>query len=367
MIPGKAIPEIYASQLATKLATLKQEFEKFGLSEIEVFPSPPANFRMRAEFKVWQQNGVGAYAMYEPGKYKQPCIIEEFSIGSAAIQYLMPALMQRINASERLCRKLFQIEFLSATSGEILVTLVYHKPLDERWATEAKALQDLLNCKIVGRSRGQKLVPDTDYIYETFEVDYGDSVKRKFQYQQVEASFTQPNAAVCQSMLNWAVKYSKHLGGDLLELYCGNGNFTLPLASNFNKVLATEIAKTSVKSALHNIALNKVENIEVVRLSSEEFTQAINRERPFQRLSHINLDDYEFSTILVDPPRAGLDSATLELAKRFQNILYISCNPETLKANLEELCKTHEISRFALFDQFPYTEHMECGAVLRKK
>ena len=132
-------------------------------------------------------------------------------------------------------------------------------------------------------------------------------------------------------------------------------------------VLATEISKISVRSAQTNFALNHVENVTVVRMSSEEFTQALNGERPFRRLKEIDLDSYDFSTIFVDPPRAGLDEGTLQLAQRFDNILYISCNPDTLRANLESLTETHEIIRTAIFDQFPWTHHLESGVLLKRR
>ena len=66
----------------------------------------------------------------------------------------------------------------------------------------------------------------------------------------------------------------------------------------------------------------------------------------------------------MDPPRAGLDPATVELARRFDKILYISCNPMTMKNNLESLASTHRVEKFAVFDQFPWTHHLECGALL---
>lgn len=53
---------------------------------------------------------------------------------------------------------------------------------------------------------------------------------------QVEGSFSQPNGGVCQQMLTWAQSASRDAGGDLLELYCGNANFTIPLAANFKQV-----------------------------------------------------------------------------------------------------------------------------------
>lgn len=168
-------------------------------------------------------------------------------------------------------------------------------------------------------------------------------------------------------MLQWAVDATANLGGDLVELYCGNGNFTLPLSKNFDKVLATEVSKTSVKAAEYNIEKNGCKNITIARMSSEEFTEALNGVREFRRLKDIELDSYNFSTVFVDPPRAGLDEDTEALISRFDNIIYISCNPDTLANNLANLCKTHKVERFALFDQFPYTDHRECGVILTKK
>ncbi len=53
---------------------------------------------------------------------------------------------------------------------------------------------------------------------------------------QVAGCFSQPNGGMCQQMLSWAVDVTRGSSGDLLELYCGNGNFTLPLAQNFKQV-----------------------------------------------------------------------------------------------------------------------------------
>jgi tRNA (uracil-5-)-methyltransferase len=190
---------------------------------------------------------------------------------------------------------------------------------------------------------------------------------RTFSYQQPEGSFTQPNGTVNQKMLNWAYEALGQREDDLLELYCGNGNFTLPLATRVRKVLATEISKTSVAAALNNLADNKVDNVSLVRLSAEELTEALNDVRPFRRLAGIDLKSYDFGSVFVDPPRAGMDPDTCELTRRFERILYISCNPETLAANIAQLNDTHRIECCALFDQFPYTHHMESGVLLVRR
>ncbi|CAM5262770.1 tRNA/tmRNA (uracil-C(5))-methyltransferase [Stutzerimonas stutzeri] len=147
---------------------------------------------------------------------------------------------------------------------------------------------------------------------------------RTFRYRQPGTS-TQPNGEVCQKMLNWAFDALGQRDDDLLELYCGNGNFTLPLATRVRRVLATEISKTSVNAALANIADNGIGNIELVRLSAEElFAQALDGVQPFRRLADIDLKSYQFGSVFVDPPRAGMDPDTCELTRRFERILYVS-------------------------------------------
>lgn len=351
----------YDLQLNIKVSKLQSMFSCFNPPTPDVFASKPSGFRMRAEFKVWHEGDTTNYAMYRQGEYKKPYIITEFPQGHAQIKALMPKIMQDITAIEILRKRLFQIEFLTTLTGQMLVTLIYHKKLDEHWVQEAETLKQKFNIYLLGRSRKQKIILDQDFVTETLMVNGA-----AYHYQQIESSFTQPNAKICEDMLGWAVKHSENNGGDLVELYCGNGNFTLPLAKNFDRVLATELAKSSVRSANYNIALNKIENITLVRMSSEDFSLALDKVRPFRRLKDIDLDSYNFSTIFVDPPRSGMDSHTTEITQRFENIIYISCSPTTLFKNLESICKTHKITRFAIFDQFPFTEHVECGVILKK-
>ena len=71
--------------------------------------------------------------------------------------------------------------------------------------------------------------------------------------------------------------------------------------------------------------------------------------------------------MLVDPPRAGLDTLTCQLISQFDKIVYISCNPTTLARDLKLLGATHDAVRLAAFDQFPYSHHLESGVILRRK
>lgn len=356
-------PAKYPQLLTDKVGAVSALFADLQLPEPEVYPSPAEHYRLRAEFRIWHEGDSFFYAMFDPAEPRVPVRIEHFPTASRAICELMEPLRQALGEQLALSKRLYQIDFLSTLSGDTLVTLIYHRRLDDEWQAAAQTVAAKFNIQIIGRSKKQKLVLGRDYVLEQLPVD-----GQHYAYHQYEGGFTQPNGQVNAKMVSWAKARCGHNPQtDLLELYCGNGNFTIPLASHFRRVLATEISKTSVKAAHENFAMNAVENAVVLRMSSEELTSALYKERSFRRLANVDLDSYAIDTVFVDPPRAGLDEASRAFIARFPRIVYISCNPETLHRDLEILTKSHAVKDFALFDQFPYTHHMECGVFLIKK
>ncbi|TAH43684.1 MAG: tRNA (uridine(54)-C5)-methyltransferase TrmA [Betaproteobacteria bacterium] len=355
-------PADYSAQLAAKVARFTADFGFFGLPEPEIFSSAPLHYRLRAEFRMWHHGERVDYAMYDPADPRNPIVIDDFPAVAAPVCAVMPRLRERLQNCETLKRRLFQVEFLATLSGELMVSLVYHRPLDQNWELAARELAAELQIQLIGRSRKQKIVIDRDWVLEQFELD-----GRQLRYQQIEGSFTQPNGEVNRKMLAWARTQAKAIGGDLLELYCGNGNFTIALSPLFDRVLATELSKSSVRAARYNLEANRVGNVTMVRMSSDEISDSIAGGRAYRRMQGIDVASYRFSTLFVDPPRAGLDEATLHLAQRFDNVLYVSCNPETLRENVQALQDTHRIATAAVFDQFPYTHHLECGLHLVRR
>ncbi|RXJ95484.1 tRNA (uridine(54)-C5)-methyltransferase TrmA [Arcobacter sp. AHV-9/2010] len=358
----------YEEQLNYKIKREQDRFSSlidFSKITLDIIKSKDSNFRNRAEFRVWwekdenSEKDVLSYAMNDFNK--EILKIDSCQIVSEDIKNLMPKLLTELQKSMILSFRLFSIEFLVSSTSDMLVTLIYHKKLEDEWISLAKEIEQKLNIKIIGRSRKQKIVLSSDFINESLNIN-----NQEFKFAYEENGFTQPNTSVNIKMIEWVLENIKDSNKDLCELYCGGGNFTIPLSKRFRKVLATEISKTSIKSALRNCSLNGINNIEFIRMSSEEFVEALNEVRAFNRLKNIDLKSYDFETIFMDPPRSGLDDTTRALAKNFENIIYISCNPETLHRDLEELLKTHKIVKFAIFDQFAYSEHIESGVILEK-
>ncbi|MGJ7974076.1 tRNA (uridine(54)-C5)-methyltransferase TrmA [Providencia hangzhouensis] len=364
-MPNTLHTEDYEQQLVEKTDRLKAMMAPFNAPEPEIFSSPTSHYRMRAEFRIWHEGDDLFHIMFNK-ETKERIRVDQFPVASQLINDMMAALLPLIKQNELLRHKLFQIDYLSTLSNKLIVSLLYHKKLGEEWMAEAKALKAALveqgfDVQLIGRASKTKIMLDNDYVDEVLPV-----MGKNMVYRQVENSFTQPNAQVNIKMLEWAIGATQNSTGDLLELYCGNGNFSLALAQNFERVLATEIAKPSVAAAQYNIEANNIENVQIIRMSAEDFTQAMQGAREFRRLEGISLADYQCNTIFVDPPRSGLDAETVKLVQGYEHILYISCNPETLCDNLAELTKTHKIEKLALFDQFPYTHHMESGVLLSR-
>ncbi|CAI8154910.1 MAG: tRNA/tmRNA (uracil-C(5))-methyltransferase [Pseudidiomarina mangrovi] len=358
-------PRHYQQQLHDKAEQLQQLLQPFSSQAPEVFASQPRHYRMRAEFRIWHDGEQLDYVMFD-SETKARIALTEFDPASLLINQLMPRLRDYLRGNNSLRWKLFQVEFLSTTTQQVLISLIYHRQLDDAWLQQAQLLRqqlsDLGQIDIIGRAKKQKLCVDRDWVVETLPIN-----GRDYHFQQVENSFTQPNAGVNKHMIEWALKHTEKSTDDLLELYCGNGNFSLPLAQNFRRVLATEISKTSVASARYNCELNNIDNVTVVRMSAEDFSAVLSGEKDSVRAREAGVADFACRTVLVDPPRAGLDSDTLALVQRYPTIIYISCNPLTLVENLVQLQQTHDVVATALFDQFPYTHHMEAGVVLVRR
>jgi len=278
----------YEKQLKIKVENGLNLLKEFNLPELEIFSSPSSHFRARGEFGF---NGT-SFLMHSVDREKIK--IGQCPIVLNPIFVAMPQIKDKLKENTVLSKGLFRIDFLSSLSGKMLVSLIYHKKLDLEWRKEAEKLQRQLNIFIIGRSRRQKVALAQDFIIEEFSIS-----KKKYKFIQYENSFTQPNPFINQKMLEWVKKNSEKLKDDLLELYCGNGNFSIVLGENFKKILATEISKSSIKAAKENLKLNSISNIKFVRLSAQEFLDAFTEKREFNRLKNekVKLKEYNFSTI----------------------------------------------------------------------
>ncbi|MDY6321797.1 MAG: tRNA (uridine(54)-C5)-methyltransferase TrmA [Succinivibrio sp.] len=372
-------PENYSAYLDEKITAARTLFKDAGLAAPQplIFASEKAGFRQRAEFCIFHEqdeDDTFSYVMFEKnGRERLRHRISAFPMASPAINRAMALLAEKGLKYRELIFSLFQAEFLSSQAGQLAIGLDYHRALDEKlWLEQASALrQDFLaaglDAAFIAHSRKQRIVCGRDWVLETLDTDDGKS----FRLYECDGTFTQPNTGVARHMVSFARSCAADQAErDLLELYCGSGTFTVCLSDLFRKALATEVARTPALTARRNLEANGITNVKTARLSADEIAQAMDGVREFKRLKQekISLGDYSFSTLLIDPPRCGLsDGRALAFTARFDRVIYISCNPQTLCSDLKTLTQTHRIERLAFFDQFPYTPHLESGVLLLKK
>ena len=310
--------------------------------------SPSTSFRSRCEFSY----GKNHYVMHD---INEKIYIKTFKDASLDIQNLMPVLLKRINENNVVNHKLFQVNFRSNQHNKIMVTMIYHKIIDKSLINLVNQISDDLKVNIIIRSK--------NYKYETRGLYLDDTlIYKNLKIYQTDNTFTQSNKYLVDKMIFKVIDFIEN-PDDLLELYCGIGTFTIPLSFIFNKVLATENNRNSIKCLNKSLKENNISNIHNARLSSDEVSELF-KGKIFNRMNSKSISDFNFSHILLDPPRSGLTENVIKLASNFKNIIYISCSAKTYIRDIN-LIRSHKITNIELFDQFPNKNHLEIVSVLK--
>ena len=310
--------------------------------------SPSTSFRSRCEFSY----GKNHYVMHD---INEKIYIKTFKDASLDIQNLMPVLLKRINENNEINHKLFQVNFRSNQHNKIMVTMIYHKIIDKSLMNLVNQISDDLKVNIIIRSK--------NYKYETRGLYLDDTlIYKNLKIYQTDNTFTQSNKYLVDKMIFKVIDLIEN-PDDLLELYCGIGTFTIPLSFIFNKVLATENNRNSIKCLNKSLKENNISNIHNARLSSDEVSELF-KGKFFNRMNSKSISDFNFSHILLDPPRSGLTEDVINLASNFKNIIYVSCCAETYIRDIN-LIRSHKITNIELFDQFPNKNHLEIVSVLK--
>lgn len=161
-------------------------------------------------------------------------------------------------------------------------------------------------------------------------------------------SFYQVNSEGMEKIYNTAYNYLKKCE-NLLDLYCGTGTIGIWMHDKADKVTAIEINKRSILNANINKELNEISNIEFICNDAKNVKGT-------------------YDSIIIDPPRNGMSIYVTDFLNysNAKTIIYISCNPNTLKRDLNLLNK-YELVDLSATDMFPRTKHIECIALLKKK
>jgi 23S rRNA (uracil1939-C5)-methyltransferase len=170
--------------------------------------------------------------------------------------------------------------------------------------------------------------------------------------------FTQINLDINRRMIKQAINLLDIKNNEtVLDLFCGIGNFSLPIALYAKKVIGIEGGIEMVSRAMENASHNKIENV--------SFYSA-NLEKPDSNNAWIQM---QYDKILLDPPRTGAKAILPFIAKmQAKKIVYVSCNPATLARDAGELVHEYhyELKEVGIMNMFPHTSHIEAMAVFEK-
>ncbi|MDO4501357.1 MAG: 23S rRNA (uracil(1939)-C(5))-methyltransferase RlmD [Erysipelotrichaceae bacterium] len=164
-------------------------------------------------------------------------------------------------------------------------------------------------------------------------------------------SFYQVNKRQTEILYKTAIEKANFKGDEILiDAYCGTGTIGLIASKKVNKVIGVELNKQAIKDAVANMKANNVKNAVFIADDAGRFMERTAKERQ------------KIDALIMDPPRAGADFKFLNSVYKLRpkKIVYVSCGPETLKNNLNDMVKHgYKVDYIQPVDMFPFTEHVE--------
>jgi len=247
-------------------------------------------------------------------------------------------------------------------SGEIMAILVVNgKKLPKENELVEALIDNFPNIKTVVKNVNTK---NTNVILGNENINlYGDGyitdVLGDFAFKISPLSFYQVNPIQAEALYNIGVEEAGITKDDIVfDLYCGIGTITIFMSKFAKKVYGIEIIEEAIEMAKENAKLNNIENTEFIAGDVQVILDRL-----------INKENVIPDIIMIDPPRKGLDKASIEniLKIRPKKLVYISCNPATLVRDLALLEDVYDVKKIKPVDMFPFTSHVECCSALKLK
>ena len=181
--------------------------------------------------------------------------------------------------------------------------------------------------------------------------------EREVTFKLSPQSFFQTNTLTAQKMYSRVRALVKEISPKVIyDLYGGAGSFSLSCADLCEKSLCVESVAPAIYNGIENAKINDVKNVQFFCAKVEDFV----KQQPLERKDVL---------IILDPPRSGMHpkAAKAVAESGVKNILYISCNPVTLAADLKILTRHYDVKDVEAFDFFPHTDHIETLVQLKLK
>lgn len=350
----------YAVQAASKGAILSETLQRVGkLTDPPLgqtmAAANPYGYRARAQFKLHRAPDGLKAGFYRRGSrfvidLPQGCPVVTEAINSTLMR--LKLLLEKLPDADR-------VPQISIEQGDQGCYAIVHYIGNEPQQLVALLASNQSSLELAGlflqSGRKDTLLPIFGEQRVTYGVPAGD---RELILGYGIGGFSQVNRQQNRAMIERVRQLVRPVAdGRLLDLYCGNGNFSLPLADLFAEVVGIEGYQPSIASA--------VDNSRQVRVNNSTFRCA-DVAAVMQRLT---ASGERFAAVLLDPPRSGaLEAVKLLPLLEAQQIVYVSCDPGTLARDLAILINQggYRLETAVPLDMFPQTGHLETIACLTR-
>jgi len=352
-----------ASQIAAKQRVLAENFERIGKVAPAAWLPPltdqPWAYRRKGRLSVRNvvKKGRVLVGFREEDNPRFVADIEQCEVVHPALGPKIGLLGELVGSLDA-AGDIAQIEF---AAGDDTVALVFRhlKPLSEQDLAKLTAFAQAHDFAIYlqpgGISSVHPLWPEQPRL--AFRIEAGEDVPDvELEFRPLD--FVQVNAGMNRRMMARALELLDPQPTDrVLDLFCGLGNFTLPIARRVAEVVGVEGEHGLVERAAQNAMRNGLANarFEVANLFEDQ------RNAPWARQA--------WDKLLLDPPRAGADKVLEYLPHRAtQRIVYVSCHPGSLARDAGILVQKHgfRLSAAGVMDMFPHTAHVESIALFER-
>lgn len=346
-------------QLQHKQSLLLEQLAHFGQVSPEKILSPVTgpswNYRHKARLGVkWIEKKQCMVVGFREKKSNKIAHLSECPILAKPMDLMLEPLKNLIQQLT-IAKKIPQIE---VAIGENQIALVFRhlEPLTDMDEALLRAFSDQYSISVFLQPAGY----DSVYLFHPHTGEqqiYYHLKDEKIDFYFDPIQFSQVNPTINEQMIALALEKLELQHQDTaLDLFCGFGNFTLPMAKRCHSVCGVEGSESAIIQAQKNAQLNQINtvNFHVCDLS-----------KPF---NHENWAKQRYDKVLLDPPRSGAEAVIPWLLEhKPKRIVYISCNPATLARDLGLLMKdkTFKLTEAGILDMFPHTQHVESIAVLR--
>jgi len=346
---GATWPHIaYPAQLRLKEEILLDSLKRTGgmapRQPLAILPSPSSDhYRLRTQFNVRMKDQKQRIGFFRQGSYDLIEVTEPF-----LIHPLIDRVLTQIRKMAKHLPLLQEIHINISPASEahllMFTALSSYPAMDGFLHDLQKAVPEVMG--ITGFANRKKAF-SLGKNQLTLDVE-GITLK------VTEGNFYQVNWGQNRNMVRTVLDFAALAGSEtVLDLYCGIGNFALPLARRARNVIGIESGFSSIEDAKANALLNNITNTEFIADDMDKGLKALLARK------------MRADVIVLDPPRAGATLKTLERVLAFvpKKIVYVSCNPSTLARDLKFFhLFGFRLDRLQPVDMFPYTYHIECVA-----